>query len=131
MHAREQQHRMATAAKARREPRFPAAHRPPHQEVARGAALPIVVVDHPVGGAEPIELVRLAPGRDGGCQRLAEIAGSGLVLLEEELERVACAHALAEVGLKSVDAENPQDGRVGHALPGDRVMQAGIEAGGG
>ena len=33
-----QQHRVATAAEARREPRIPAAHRTPHQELARGAA---------------------------------------------------------------------------------------------
>src|SRR5439155_26673224 len=78
-----------------------AAHRLPHQERACGAAALVIVVDHPIRGAEAVESMGLPARGDSGRKQLAEPAAAGFLLLlaaEEKLERIASAHVLAEVG---------------------------------
>ena len=132
VHSRNLQDRMAAHAEARGDAHVLAAHRAPHQELARRVALLVVVVDRPVGRAEAIELAGFAARGDGGGEQLAEAALGALLLflqVEEELERVAGAHALAEVRLVGMDLEDLQDDVGRDALPRRGIVDAGVEAG--
>ena len=107
------------------------AHGAAHQELARGIALLVEVVDDAVGGAETVEPVRLAGRRDGGGEQLAQAAVDAPVVVldvEEEFEAVAGAHPLAEIRLVRVDLEDLHDDVGGYALPLCRVVQAGVQA---
>ena len=125
------QQRVAPQAVARGDAHVLAANRAPHEELARGASLPVVKVRGPVARAETVELVRLAACRDEGCEQFADLTVDALRLalhVEKEFHAVAHAHLLAKVGVVGVDAHDLQDQVVGHALLGSRVVQARVEA---
>src|SRR5439155_11816041 len=74
VHLRHLQDWMPAHAEARGDAHVLAAHRAPHQELARGIALLVVVVDDAIRGAEAVELVALAGRGDGGGQQLTKAA---------------------------------------------------------
>src|SRR5262249_11832738 len=96
------QDRVPADAEARGDPHVLAAHGAAHQELARGVALLIVVVDQPLRAPKAIEPVRFSAGGHRGGKQIAEAAVHGLVFvfhIKEELETVTGAHPLAKIGL--------------------------------
>src|SRR5262249_49868574 len=120
VHLRDLQDRVAPYAEAGRDAHVLAAHRPAHQELARGVAVLVIVVDEAIRGAEAIVPVGLPRRGHRRGEQLAQTALDALVLVfdfEEELEAISGADALAEVGLVGMDFEDLQDQVVGYALP--------------